>query len=92
MYFSDNYIQVRKGEYKLVRQEQFMAFQGVPPEALRLWGQSMVMLGSKLVIFGGYGGAGAHKRLHDVLVYDCPTGILRKLHVTGELPILCSEG
>ncbi|CAL8466532.1 g6068 [Coccomyxa elongata] len=52
---------------------------GVPCEALRLWGHSMVSLGAKLVIFGGYGGAGAHKRLDDVLIYDCSTGILRKL-------------
>lgn len=48
----------------------------------------MASLGNKLVIFGGYGGAGAHKRLDDVLIYDCPTGILRKLHVAGEPKLL----
>ncbi|BDA41177.1 probable tRNA wybutosine-synthesizing protein 5 at C-terminar half [Coccomyxa sp. Obi] len=59
---------------------------GVPSETLRLWGHSMVSLGGKLVIFGGYGGAGAHRRLGDVLIYDCPSGILRKLQVAGPGP------
>ena len=48
----------------------------------------MVSLGAKLVIFGGYGGAGAHKRLDDVLIYDCPTGIVQKLQCAGEPPLL----
>ncbi len=65
-----------------------MMFQGVAREALRLWGHSMVSLGAKLVIFGGYGGAGAHKRLDDVLIYNCPTGIVRKLQCAGEPPLL----
>lgn len=61
------------------------AAQGVPSGALHRWGHSMVIVGSKLVIFGGYGGAGAHRRLDDVLVYDIPTGIVRQLHVAGVL-------
>jgi hypothetical protein len=47
----------------------------------------MVPLGSKLVIFGGYGGAGAHRRMADVLVYDVPSGTVRQLPISG---MLCS--
>lgn len=45
----------------------------------------MVALGSKLVIFGGYGGAGAHRRMADVLVYDVPSGTVRQLPLCGML-------
>ncbi|KAK9916814.1 hypothetical protein WJX75_007384 [Coccomyxa subellipsoidea] len=59
---------------------------GIPPAAIRRWGHSMVPLGSKLVIFGGYGGAGAHRRMADVLVYDVPSGTVRQLPISGPGP------
>jgi len=43
----------------------------------------MVAISNKLVIFGGYGGPGAHRRLNDVLICDPCLGTLREVLIEG---------
>ena len=49
------------------------------------WGHSMVQQATRLLIFGGYGGADAHKRLGDLVAVDTATGAARLLDPLGNL-------
>lgn len=47
------------------------------------WGHSMVQHAARLLVFGGYGGADAHKRLGDLVAVDTTTGAARLLDPSG---------
>ncbi|DBA73560.1 TPA: hypothetical protein ACH3X2_009802 [Trebouxia sp. C0005] len=59
---------------------------GMDASALNRWGHSATLCEDKLVLFGGYGGAGAHSRTADVLIYDCKACTLSQPTVTGPCP------
>ncbi|EFJ20280.1 hypothetical protein SELMODRAFT_418563 [Selaginella moellendorffii] len=54
-------------------------------ELFRRWGHSACNVGSRLVIFGGYGGSGRHARLNDLLVLTVPDQELKRLELKTEL-------
>ena len=54
-------------------------------ESLMRWGHSMVQHATRLLVFGGYGGADAHKRLGNLVAVDTSTGAACLLDPTGKL-------
>lgn len=50
------------------------------------WGHTATLYDGKLMVFGGYGGTGAHSRSADVLVYDCTTNVLSSPPIQGPCP------
>ena len=54
-------------------------------ESLMRWGHSMVQHTSTLLVFGGYGGADAHKRLGNLVAVDTSTGAARLVDPSGKL-------
>ena len=54
-------------------------------ESLMRWGHSMVQHNIRLLVFGGYGGADAHKRLGDLVAVDTSTGAAGLLDPSGNL-------
>lgn len=59
---------------------------GMEASALNRWGHSTTLYGDRLVVFGGYGGAGAHSRTADVLIYDYNACTLSQPTITGCCP------
>ena len=53
------------------------------------WGHSMVQHAATLLVFGGYGGADAHKRLGDLVAVDSATGAARLLIPSGNVGQPC---
>lgn len=43
---------------------------GVQGVSLRRWGHSASEFDGNLIVFGGYGGSGAHHRLNDIIVFN----------------------
>ena len=62
---------------------QHMLQGGFTVEQLQRWGHSMVQHGNTLYVFGGYGGASAHRRLNDLIAIDTSTGSACKPTITG---------
>lgn len=52
---------------------------------MKRWGHSAVLSGSQLVVFGGFGGAGLHARLDDVVILDTATWALTAPQTSGSV-------
>lgn len=65
---------------------QHMLQGGFTVERLQRWGHSMVQRSNTLYVFGGYGGAGAHRRLNDLIAIDTPTASANEPTITGTQP------
>ena len=62
---------------------QHMLQGGFTLERLQRWGHSMVQRGNTLFVFGGYGGASAHRRLNDLIAIDTSTVSAYEPTITG---------
>jgi hypothetical protein len=64
--------------------------QGFDPSTVLRWGAAGIEWGGKLVVVGGYGGAGSHARRADALIYDPLQNTTQQLS-TAKLSD-CSQG